>query len=81
MVARGDAELGFQQVSELLPIEGLDFVGTLPDEVQEVTIFAAGITTEAREPEAAKALLRYLSSAEAAPVIRQTGLDPIPAKP
>lgn len=81
VVARGDAELGFQQVSELLPIEGLDFVGTLPDEVQEVTIFAAGITTEAREPEAAKALLRYLSSAEAAPVIRQTGLDPIPAKP
>lgn len=81
VVARGDAELGFQQVSELLPIAGLDFVGTLPDEVQEVTVFAAGITTRAREPEAARALLRYLSSAAAAPVIRQTGLEPIPAAP
>ena len=43
VVARGEAELGFQQVSELLPIEGADFVGTIPDEVQHVTTFSAGL--------------------------------------
>jgi molybdate transport system substrate-binding protein len=54
VVARGDAEIGFQQVSELLPISGIDYVGPLPDEVQRVTVFSAGIATGAREPEAAK---------------------------
>lgn len=80
VVARGDAELGFQQVSELVPIDGLDFVGVLPDEVQRITVFSAGLAAGAKEPEAAKALIACLGGADAAETIRKTGLDPIPAK-
>jgi len=77
VVARGDAEIGFQQVSELLPIPGLDYVGPLPEAVQRVTIFSAGIATNARNVDAAKALIRYLSSDAVALTIRKTGLEPI----
>ena len=80
IVARGEAELGFQQVSELIPIEGLDFVGTLPEEVQRVTVFSAGLAAGAKEPQAAKALIACLGAPEAAETIRKTGLDPIPPK-
>ena len=59
VVARGDAEIGFQQVRELLPIAGIDYVGPLPDAVQQVTVFPAGIATGAKDPEAAKALIRF----------------------
>ena len=76
IVARGEAALGMQQVSELLPIEGTDFVGVLPPEVQRMTVFSAGIATTAREPEAARQMIRYFTSAEAAPVIRKSGLEP-----
>jgi molybdate transport system substrate-binding protein len=77
IVANGEAEIGFQQVSELLPVAGADFVGTLPEEVQQVTIFSAGLATGAKEPVAAQALIRYFTSPEAAPVIAKTGLEPI----
>ena len=77
VVARGEAEIGFQQVSELLEIKGVDFVGPLPEGAQRVTIFAAGIATGAKEPEAARELVRYLGSAAAAPTIAKTGLEPI----
>jgi molybdate transport system substrate-binding protein len=77
VVARGDAELGFQQISELLPVPGVDLVGPLPAEVQKITIFSAGIVAGAKEPEAGRALIRFLASAEAAPVIEKTGLDPM----
>ena len=53
VVARGEAEIGFQQLSELLPIAGIDIVGPLPAELQRVTVFSAGIAAGAREPEAA----------------------------
>jgi molybdate transport system substrate-binding protein len=76
VVARGEAELGFQQVSELIHVPGIDFVGPLPDALQPGFTFAGVITTNAREPEAAAALLRYLSSAEAAPVVTKAGLAP-----
>jgi molybdate transport system substrate-binding protein len=79
IVARGDAELGFQQVSELLPIPGVDYVGPLPPEVQRVTIFSAGLSSTAKEVEAARALIAYFTSAAAAPAITKTGLEPIPA--
>jgi molybdate transport system substrate-binding protein len=79
VVARGDAELGFQQISELLPVPGVDLVGPLPPEVQKITIFSAGIVTGAKEPEAGRALIKFLASAESAPVIKKTGLDPIAA--
>lgn len=77
VVARGDAELGFQQISELLPVKGVDLVGPLPPAVQKITIFSAGIVKGAKEPDAGRALIKFLASAEAAPVIRKSGLDPI----
>jgi molybdate transport system substrate-binding protein len=77
VVARGDAEIGFQQVSELLPFTELDYVGPLPDEVQQVIFFSAGIGTHARAPAAARHLVRYLASPAAAAIVRSTGLDPV----
>ena len=77
VVARGDAEVGFQQISELLPIAGIDIVGPLPPGAQRVTVFSAGIATGSRNVETAKALIRFLSSAAVAPVITRTGLEPV----
>ena len=76
VVARGDVEIGFQQISELLPIEGIDYVGPLPDEVQRVTVFAAGIVTGATNLDGARSLIEYLSSPAVAPVIIESGLEP-----
>ena len=76
-VAAGRADIGFQQVSELLPVEGVDLVGKLPAEAQRVTLFSAGIVTGAQHPDAARALIRFLTSPEAAPVIEKTGLEPV----
>lgn len=80
VVARGDAELGLQQVSELVPIKGIDYIGPLPDELQQNTVFSAGIVTGAKEPEAARALIMFFTSAAAAPVIAKTGLEPMTVK-
>ena len=76
VVARGEAELGFQQVSELIHVQGIDFVGALPAELQPGFTFAGGVTANANEPQAAAALLKFLSSPEAAPVITRAGLSP-----
>ncbi len=76
VVARGEAEIGLQQVSELLPVAGIDFAGVLPDEAQQITPFSAGVVAGSRETTAAKALIDYLASPAAAPQIRQTGLVP-----
>jgi molybdate transport system substrate-binding protein len=76
VVARGDAEIGFQQISELLPVPGTDFVGPLPAELQRVTIFAAGIAAGARAPDAARALVAFLASPAAGPAIAKSGLEP-----
>jgi molybdate transport system substrate-binding protein len=78
VVARGEAEIGFQQVSELIHVAGVSFVGALPAEVQPGFSFAGALTRNVREPEAATTLIRFLSSAEAAPVISKAGLMPIP---
>jgi molybdate transport system substrate-binding protein len=80
VVARGDAELGFQQVSELLPIEGIDFIGEIPAEVQQTVPFSAGITTTTKDVAAARDLIQFLASAQAAPIIKKTGLNPVMAK-
>jgi molybdate transport system substrate-binding protein len=77
VVARGDAEIGFQQVSELIHVPGVTFAGTIPAEVQPKTFFAGALTTVAREPEAASALIRFLASSEAAPSILKAGLMPV----
>ena len=75
IVARGDAEIGFQQISELLPIAGIDYVGPLPDAAQRVTVFSAGIATGARQPHAAKSLIAFLASPAADAAIVKAGLD------
>lgn len=76
VVARGDVAIGFQQISEILPIEGVDYVGPIPDEFQKVSTFSAGLTTRARNLEDARALLEFLSSEEVAQTIANTGLEP-----
>jgi len=76
-VARGDAEIGLQQISELLPIPGIDFVGPLPLEIQKITVFSAGIASETKEPEAARALIKFLASPAAAPIIAKSALEPM----
>ncbi len=77
LLARGDAEIGFQQVSELLPEPGIDYVGPLPPGAQRVTVFSAGIVVGAKKPDEAKALIRFLASANASAVIRKAGLEPV----
>jgi molybdate transport system substrate-binding protein len=76
VVARGEAEIGFQQVSELMHVVGVEFVGTIPAELQPGFSFAGVLTSNAREPEAARALIHFLASREAAPVILKAGLTP-----
>jgi molybdate transport system substrate-binding protein len=76
MVARGDAEIGFQQVSELIRIKGIDYLGPLPADIQELTVFSAAVHKSAAAADAAKALVKYLSAPEAAPIIRKTGMEP-----
>src|SRR6266851_8548542 len=77
VVARGEAEIGFQQVSELIHVPGVTFVGAIPAEVQPVTFFAAALTSTAQQPQAASALIRFLASPEAAPAISKAGLKPL----
>ena len=77
VVARGEAEIGFQQVAELIHVPGITFVGTIPAEVQPTIFFAAALTANAQQPEAASALIRFLASPEAAPVITRAGLMPL----
>ena len=75
---RGDVEIGFQGVSAILPIEGADFAGTIPLELDQETWFSAGIMQEAENPEAAQHLIEFLNSLAAAPIIESTGLAPSP---
>jgi len=75
-VARGEIEIGFQQISELLPVKGIDIVGPLPPGAQKVTIFAAGIPATSKHPAEAKALIQWLASPAAYATIRKSGLDP-----
>src|SRR5262245_57832890 len=77
VVARGEAEIGSQQVSELIHVPGVTFVGPIPAELQPGFSFAGAITSSARQPEAAGALIRFFASSEAAPVILKAGLTPL----
>lgn len=77
VVATGDYQLGFQQVSELLPVPGVSFVAKIPESVQSVTRFAAGIPVNAEHPAEAKALLAYLAAPAAQADVQATGLDSV----
>jgi molybdate transport system substrate-binding protein len=76
VVARGEAEIGFQQVSELIHVAGVTFVGVFPAVLQPGFSFAGAVTTAAREPEAATALIKFLASPHAAPALQKAGLAP-----
>lgn len=80
VVLRGDAEIGFQQVSELLPFKELEFVGPLPDEVQQRVFFSAGVAVGAQDPDAARHLIRFLAAPAAASIVRSTGMEPAAAR-
>jgi len=77
VVARGEAEIGFQQKSEMLPVKGIDIVGLLPEGAQRVTIFCAAIPATAKDAVAAKRLIDWLASPAAYDAIRKSGLDPV----
>ena len=76
VVARGEADLGFQQVSELLHLKGIQYLGPLPSDIQHVTVFSAGLHSAAPQPDAAKALVKFLTGPEAGASIRKTGMEP-----
>jgi molybdate transport system substrate-binding protein len=77
VIARGEAEIGFQQMSELLPVPGIDHVTPLPPEVQKVSVFSTGVASSTTDSDAAHALVRFLASPEAASAIANSGLEPI----
>jgi len=76
VVASGEVEIGFQQISELRPVKGIDIVGELPPGAQRITVFAAGIPVTSTQPEAAKALIRWLASPAAYAAIKKSYLEP-----
>ena len=76
LVASGEAEIGLQQVSELLSNPEVEVIGMLPAELQLITVYSAGITATAREAEPAKALIKTLTAPSAAPIYKAKGLDP-----
>jgi molybdate transport system substrate-binding protein len=81
-VARGAGEIGFTQVSELLAVEGIDYVGPLSADVQHVTVFSAGLHAAAPAPSAAKALVEFLTAPQSAAVFRRHGMEPgLPTSP
>jgi molybdate transport system substrate-binding protein len=75
-VAEGKAELGITQISEILPVAGVEVAGPLPRDVQQVTAFPAAVSTTAKAPDAARTLQKYLATPEAAGVMRSRGLEP-----
>jgi molybdate transport system substrate-binding protein len=80
VIARGEAEIGFQQLSELLPVPGIDHVTPLPPQVQKVSTFSAGVALNTRDADSAHALVRFLASTEAARAITNSGLEPIESR-
>jgi molybdate transport system substrate-binding protein len=76
VLARGEGDLGFTQVSEFAGVKGIDYVGPLPPGIQQVTVFSAGLFKDATSPGIAAELVKFLNSAAAAPVLAKHGLEP-----
>ena len=76
LVANGDADLGFQQLSELIGQQGIEVVGPLPPEIQAVTVFSAGVSIASRDPEGTRAFVAYLASVETEDAKRRHGMEP-----
>jgi molybdate transport system substrate-binding protein len=77
LLARGEADLGFQQISELIHAKGIDYLGPLPNEIQNVTVWSAGLHAATSAPDAAKAFMKLLRAPESASIIQKTGMDPV----
>ncbi len=80
VVARGEAEIGFQQMSELLPVPGIAHITPLPPELQKVSTFAAGVAATSPNATLARLVIEFLASPEAATTIRNSGLEPIASR-
>jgi molybdate transport system substrate-binding protein len=78
LVAKGEAEIGIHQIAELMPIKGIDIVGALPAELQTTLVYATGLHANARQPEAARALARFVTLETAVAAIRKNGMEPAP---
>jgi molybdate transport system substrate-binding protein len=78
VVARGEAEIGMQQINVILPVAGADYVGPLPAELQGYVDFAVGVLSASKERDAAQALVKFMASPEAASLIRKSGMEPPP---
>jgi len=78
LIVSGEAELGIHQISEIVPVKGAHLVGPLPAEIQNYTTYAGGISAAAKEPDAAKALLTFLTSETAAAVLKSRGMEAAP---
>ena len=79
-VAKGEAELAVQPVSELLPVPGVDFVGTIPADIQKINVYAAAVVSGSKETEASRRLIAFLSSAGATAAIKKSGMEPSRAR-
>lgn len=76
IVAKGEVEIGFQQLSELKHVSGITVVGLIPESLQKVTAFSAGVTTRSRSPAEARELIRFMTLPEFHGMMREAGLDP-----
>jgi molybdate transport system substrate-binding protein len=79
IVSRGEAEISLQQIAELEPVASIDIVGLLPPDLPKITGFSASIATVSKQPEASKALIKFLASSAAHDALTKSGLDPIAA--
>jgi molybdate transport system substrate-binding protein len=79
LVASGEAEIALHQISEIAPVKGAKLVGPLPAEIQNYTTYAVGVAADAKQPDAAKAMIKLLSGSEAADVLKRRGMEKPPA--
>jgi molybdate transport system substrate-binding protein len=80
VVAKGEAEIGMQQINVILPVAGIHYVGPLPPELQDYVVFSAGagVLVVSKQREAAIAMVKFMSAPEASPFIRKSGMEPTP---
>ena len=76
LIESGEAEIGFQQISELIHAPGIQFIGPLPPDLQKITVYSAGLESKGKQPDVAKALVQSLTGPEAAAAIKRHGMEP-----
>ena len=76
-VAKGEVEIGIHQIAELMQVPGIDIVGDLPAEVNKTIVYGTGLTTMVKQPDAAKALVKFLSLESSAPAVKKNGMNPV----